>query len=72
MSGDLGLIAESTDGGLSWTSKNFQLTTTGFFDIKEVPNTSTVVAVGRQRTIGSGRCFVRPIGVTAGARSTLG
>ena len=51
MSGDLGEVAESADGGLSWTSKNFQLTTAVMFDIKEVPNTSTVVAVGRQRTI---------------------
>ena len=53
MSGDFGLIAQSTNGGLSWTSNNFQLTTAGMFDIKEVPNTSTVVAVGRQRTIGT-------------------
>ena len=51
MSGDFGVIAESTDGGLSWTSNNFQLTTALMFDIQEVPNTSTVVAVGRQRTI---------------------
>ena len=52
MSGDFGLIAQSTDGGVSWTSNNFQLTTALMFDIKEVPNTRTVVAVGRQRTIG--------------------
>ena len=53
MAGDVGVIAESTDGGMTWTSKNFQLTTALMFDIKEVPNTSTVVAVGRQRAIGT-------------------
>ncbi len=51
MSGDVGVIAQSTDGGMSWTSNNFQLTTTLMNDIQEVPNTSTVVAVGRQRSI---------------------
>ena len=50
MAGDLGVIAQSTDGGMSWTSNNFELTTALMNDIKEVPNTSTVVAVGRQRT----------------------
>ena len=48
LSGDFGLVAKSTDGGMSWTSNNFQLTTALMFDIKEVPNTRTVVAVGRQ------------------------
>ena len=48
MSGDFGLVVKSTDGGASWTSNNFQLTTPLMFDIQEVPNTSTVVAVGRQ------------------------
>ena len=42
-----------TDGGMTWKSKNFQLTTARMFDIKEVPNSSTVVVVGRQRTIGT-------------------
>ena len=51
MSGDFGVIAQSTDGGMTWTSNNFLLTTALMFDIQEVPNTSTVVAVGRQRTI---------------------
>jgi photosystem II stability/assembly factor-like uncharacterized protein len=51
MSGDFGVIAQSTDGGMTWTSNNFLLTTALMLDIQEVPNTSTVVAVGRQRTI---------------------
>ena len=51
MSGDVGVIAQSTDGGMSWTSNNFQLTTTLMNDIQEVPNTSTVVAVGRPHSI---------------------
>ena len=51
MSGDFGVIAQSTDGGMSWTSNNFLLTTALMNDIQEVPNTSTVVAVGRQRTL---------------------
>ena len=51
MAGDVGVIAQSTDGGLSWTSNNFQLTTALMLDIKEVPDTRTVVAVGRQRLI---------------------
>ena len=49
MSGDFGVIAQSTDGGMSWTSNNVQLTTALMNDIQELPNTSTVVAVGRQR-----------------------
>ena len=51
MSGDFGVVAQSTDGGMTWTSNNFLLTTALMLDIQEVPNTSTVVAVGRQRTI---------------------
>ena len=51
MSGDFGVVAQSTDGGMTWTSNNFLLTTALMFDIQVVPNTSTVVAVGRQRTI---------------------
>ena len=51
MAGDFGVIAQSTDGGMTWTSNNFLLTTALMNDIQEVPNTSTVVAVGRQRTI---------------------
>ena len=53
MAGDVGIVAQSTDGGLNWTSNNVQLTTSLFNDIKEVPKTSTVVAVGNQRTIGT-------------------
>ena len=73
MSGDLGVIAESTDGGLSWTSKNFQLTTAA--DVRyqrgaEHAAQSWQSAVNGRS--GRGRCFVRPIGVTPGARSTLG
>src|SRR6476646_3843910 len=50
MSGDFGVTAQSTDGGMSWTSNNFQLTTALMNDIQEVPNTNTVVAVGRQHS----------------------
>jgi len=50
MSGDFGVVAQSANGGASWTAGNFLLTTALMFDIQEVPNTSTVVAVGRQRT----------------------
>ncbi len=50
LAGDFGEIAQSTDGGLTWSSNNFELTAALMNDIKEVPNTRTVVAVGRQRT----------------------
>src|SRR5262249_28302786 len=50
MSGDFGVIAKSTDGGASWTSNSVIYTTQIMFDIQEVPNTNTVVAVGRQRS----------------------
>ena len=50
MSGDFGIVAQSTDGGASWASNNFLLKTALLLDIQELPNTSTVVAVGRQRT----------------------
>lgn len=50
LSGDFGIIAKSTNGGTLWTSDNFLLTTQLMFDIQKVPNTSTMVAVGRQWT----------------------
>jgi len=53
IAGDVGIVAKSTDGGMTWATNNFQLTTTLFNDVKEVPNTKTVVAVGRQRSIGT-------------------
>jgi photosystem II stability/assembly factor-like uncharacterized protein len=48
LAGDYGIIAKSTNGGTSWTSDSFLLTTQLMFDIQKVPNTSTMVAVGRQ------------------------
>ena len=57
MSGDFGLVVKSTDGGASWASNNFQLSTQIMFDIQEVPTSSTVVAVGRQRSIGTRQVF---------------
>jgi photosystem II stability/assembly factor-like uncharacterized protein len=50
LAGDFGIIAKSTDGGNTWTSNNFLLTTQIMFDIQQVPGTRTMLAVGRQYT----------------------
>jgi photosystem II stability/assembly factor-like uncharacterized protein len=50
MSGDYGIVAKSTDGGATWSSNSFLLTTQIMFDIQQVPGTRTVLAVGRQFT----------------------
>ncbi|MEK9136362.1 MAG: YCF48-related protein, partial [Bacteroidota bacterium] len=50
LAGDFGIIAKSTDGGNTWSSNNFLLTTQIMFDIQVVPGTRTVLAVGRQYT----------------------
>ena len=50
LAGDFGVVAQSTDGCNTWTSKNFQLSTQLMFDLKTIPGTSTVMAVGRAYT----------------------
>ncbi len=50
LAGDFGVVAPSTDGCNTWTSKNFQLSTQLMFDLKTIPGTSTVMAVGRAYT----------------------
>ncbi|MFZ4589987.1 MAG: YCF48-related protein [Ignavibacteria bacterium] len=47
LGGDFGVIALSTDGCNTWSSKNFQLSTQIMFDIKTIPGTSSIIAVGR-------------------------
>jgi photosystem II stability/assembly factor-like uncharacterized protein len=51
--GDYGIVAQSTDGCNTWTTKNFQLSTQIMFDIKTIPGTSNVMAVGRPYTVGT-------------------
>jgi photosystem II stability/assembly factor-like uncharacterized protein len=53
LSGDFGVLAKSTDGGLSWSSGSVLMTTQLMFDIENVPSTNSYVAVGRQYFSGS-------------------
>ncbi|TRZ51241.1 T9SS C-terminal target domain-containing protein [bacterium] len=53
LAGDYGVVALSTDGCNTWTSSNFQLSTQIMFDIKTIPGTSTVMAVGRPYSTGT-------------------
>lgn len=53
LAGDFGIVAFSTDGCATWTTKNFQLSTQIMFDIKAIPGTSNVMAVGRPYTTGT-------------------
>jgi photosystem II stability/assembly factor-like uncharacterized protein len=53
LAGDYGVVALSTDGCNTWLSKNFQLSTQIMFDIKTIPGTGNVMAVGRPYTVGT-------------------
>lgn len=53
LGGDFGIVALSTDGCNTWTTKNFQLSTQIMFDIKTIPGTPNVMAVGRPYTVGT-------------------
>jgi photosystem II stability/assembly factor-like uncharacterized protein len=57
LSGDYGVVAQSTNGGTIWSSNSFLLTTQLMFDIQKVPGTNNMVAVGRQRTSGTRSVF---------------
>ena len=55
LAGDFGIVALSIDGCTTWTTRNFQLSTQIMFDIKAIPGTSNVMAVGRPYTREQGR-----------------
>jgi photosystem II stability/assembly factor-like uncharacterized protein len=57
LSGDFGVVAKSTDGGLTWSSNQFSLTTQLLFDIELIPTTNNLLAVGRQYTTGTRQVF---------------
>jgi photosystem II stability/assembly factor-like uncharacterized protein len=58
LSGDYGVVAVSTNNGLTWSSNQFSLTTQILFDINQVPGTNKIFAVGRQYSSGTRQLFV--------------
>ena len=57
LSGDFGVVAKSTDNGLTWSSNSFLLNTNILFDMALAPGTNNLFAVGRQYTIGTRQVF---------------
>src|SRR4029453_14872822 len=47
MTGDYGIIAKTTDGGATWTSNNFLLSTALMYDMQMLPGSPKVWVVGR-------------------------
>jgi photosystem II stability/assembly factor-like uncharacterized protein len=57
LGGDFGIVAKSTDNGLTWSSNNFLLNTNILFDVELAPGTNNLFAVGRQYSIGTRQVF---------------
>lgn len=55
--GDYGIVAKSTDNGLTWSSNSFLLNANILFDVELAPGTNNLFAVGRQNTIGTRQVF---------------
>ena len=55
--GDFGVVAKSTDNGLTWSSNSFLLNTNILFDMDLVPGTNNLLAVGRQFDIGTRQVY---------------
>ena len=57
LSGDFGVVAKSTDNGLTWSSNSFLLNTNIIFDMALAPGTNNLFAVGRQYDIGTRQVY---------------
>lgn len=57
ISGDFGVVAKSTNNGITWSSNQISYTTQILFDMAMVPNTNNLLAVGRQYSMGTRQVF---------------